>query len=405
MRRAAAAVALAVLLGFAGGTRASFPAPAGRILAVVESVDGVHLSLLNTNGTVASGGPSVGIRSEGSVAPGGTRLAFTQTVSLPFPGFGRDSELITVDFLGGFAQVTDNQANEGRPSWAPDAKRIAFASDRNGNSDVYVAELPSTATAANLTQSSPAVDRNPRWSPNGESIAFESNRDGNFEIYVMHSDGSEPVNVSRSPADERLGDWSPNSTQLVFTSNRNGDANIYVLDLAFGTVRQITSDPGADTRPAWSPDGMRIAFSSDRDGDNDIFLVNPDGTNETRVTSNASEDLVQDWQPLRDVRPPVVKALPSSSKRGDPIVLRYRITENSRRAAVVYFLDLGAAAPLAIVAGESSLTRIAPGRIYRLTIPILLAVRLPDRIPFCIQAADPSANASRESCARFRFRS
>jgi dipeptidyl aminopeptidase/acylaminoacyl peptidase len=190
----------------------------------------------------------------------------------------------------------------------------------------------------------------------------------------------------------------------VFTSNRNGDANIYVLDLAFGTVRQITSDPGADTRPAWSPDGMRIAFSSDRDGDNDIFLVNPDATNETRVTSNASEDLVQDWQPLRDVRPPVVKALPSSSKRGDPIVLRYRITENSRRAAVVYFLDLGAAAPLAIVAGESSLTRIAPGRIYRLTIPILLAVRLPDRIPFCIQAADPSANASRESCARFRFR-
>lgn len=403
MRRVAAAVALAVLLGFAGGSRASFPAPAGRILAVVEAIDGVHLALLNTNGTLASGGPSVGIRSEGSVAPGGTRIAYTQTVSLPFPGFGRDSELITADFLGGFGQITDNQANEGRPSWAPDATRIAFASDRSGNSDVYVSGLSNSSAATNLTQSSPAVDRNPRWSPNGASIAFESNRDGNFEIYVMASGSAAPVNVTKSPADDRLGDWSPNSTQIVFWSDRNGNNDLYVLDLAFETVRQITSDPAADTRPAWSPDGMRIAFSSDRDGDNDIFLVNPDGTTESRVTSNASEDLVQDWQPLRDLKPPVVKALPSSSKRGDPVVLRYRISESSRRAAVVYFLDLGAAAPLAIVAGESSLTRIVPGRVYRITIPILLAVRLPDTIPFCIQAVDPSANGSRESCARFRF--
>jgi Tol biopolymer transport system component len=404
MRRAAAGVALAVLLGFAGGSRASFPAPAGRILAVVESVDGVHLSLLNRNGTLASNGPAVGIRSEGSVAPGGTRIAYTQTVSLPFPGFGRDSELLTADFLGGFGQITDNQANESRPSWAPDATRIAFASDRSGNSDVYVSGVSSSAAATNLTQSSPAVDRNPRWSPNGVSIAFESNRDGNFEIYVMESDGSAPVNVTKSPAEDRLGDWSPNSTQIVFSSDRSGNDDLYVLDLAFGTVRQITSDRGADTRPAWSPDGMRIAFSSDRDGDNEIHLVNPDGTAEAHVTNNASEDLVQDWQPLRDPSPPVVRALPSSSKRGDPVVLRFRISENSRRAAVVYFLDLGAAAPLAIVAGETSLTRIVPGRVYKVTIPILLAVRLPDTIPFCIQAADPSANASRESCARFRFR-
>jgi Tol biopolymer transport system component len=404
MKRAAAAVALAALLGFAGASRASFPAPAGRILAVVESIDGVHLSLLNANGTVANQGPEIGIRSEGAVAPSGTRLAFTQTLTPPFGGSGRDSEILTADFLGGFGQITDNLATEGRPSWAPDGRRIAFASDRSGNPDVYSAPASRSGTAINLTQLSEAVDRNPRWSPDGQSIAFETNRDGNFEIYVMRADGSQAANVTVNAAEDGLGDWSPDSTKLVFVSDRSGNDDLYVLELGSEAVSRITAGPGNDTRPAWSPDGRRIAYSSDRDGDNEIFLVNPDSSGESRVTDNASEDLVQDWQPLRDQKPPVLKALASSSKRGGPIILRYRISEDSRLATVAYLLDLGSVAPLAVVAGVTLAGRAVPGRIYRISIPLLLVIRLPRTIEFCLEAVDPSANTSRQSCARFRFR-
>jgi Tol biopolymer transport system component len=41
----------------------------------------------------------------------------------------------------------------------------------------------------NLTNN-PAADDVPSWSPDGRRIAFASDRDGNREIYVMNADGS-----------------------------------------------------------------------------------------------------------------------------------------------------------------------------------------------------------------------
>ena len=36
----------------------------------------------------------------------------------------------------------------------------------------------------------PGVDQQPTWSPDGQKIAFASQRDGNQEIYSMNADGS-----------------------------------------------------------------------------------------------------------------------------------------------------------------------------------------------------------------------
>ena len=43
----------------------------------------------------------------------------------------------------------------------------------------------------NLTNH-PALDGFAVWSPDGTRIAFTSNRDGNTEIYVMNADGKSP---------------------------------------------------------------------------------------------------------------------------------------------------------------------------------------------------------------------
>ena len=46
-----------------------------------------------------------------------------------------------------------------------------------------------TARGTRLTNNA-AFDIEPSWSPDGTKIAFASDRDGNSEIYVMNADGS-----------------------------------------------------------------------------------------------------------------------------------------------------------------------------------------------------------------------
>ena len=42
----------------------------------------------------------------------------------------------------------------------------------------------------------------PGWSPDGQKIAFMSERDGNSEIYTMNADGSQQRNLTRTPGAE-----------------------------------------------------------------------------------------------------------------------------------------------------------------------------------------------------------
>jgi Tol biopolymer transport system component len=55
----------------------------------------------------------------------------------------------------------------------------------------------------------PAIDNNPVWSPDGTKIAFVSDRDGNSEIYVMDADGRHLINVTQNDANDYAPLWSP----------------------------------------------------------------------------------------------------------------------------------------------------------------------------------------------------
>jgi TolB protein len=67
---------------------------------------------------------------------------------------------------------------------------------------------PDGSSALRLTFD-PAEDIDPAWSPDGTQITFASNRDGNWEIYVMNVDGSEQTNLTKHPANDRQPAWSP----------------------------------------------------------------------------------------------------------------------------------------------------------------------------------------------------
>jgi Tol biopolymer transport system component/outer membrane protein assembly factor BamD (BamD/ComL family) len=181
------------------------------------------------------------------------------------------------------------------PTLLPLSGRIAFTSDRDGNSEIYVADF-SGRGPTNLTNH-PDEDWGPAWSPDGKRIAFTSLRDGHQEIYAMNADGSEQTRLTFQPGSDRVPCWSPDGNRIAFVSDRSGNDDIWVMDADGSKQTNLTNDPGMDDMCAWSPDGTRIAFTSERDGNGEIYVMNADGTGETNLTNNSAGDWLPYWSP------------------------------------------------------------------------------------------------------------
>jgi WD40 repeat protein len=225
-------------------------------------------------------------------------LASTSTNSKIAFASDRDGNYeIYVMNAGGSGQVnlTNSPASDEGPSWSPDGSKIAFNSDRDGNFEIYL--MNADGSGVTRLTNSPAGDRWPSWSPDGSEIAFTSERDGNFEIYVMNEDGSGQINLSTNPASDLRSVWSPDGSEIAFTSVRDGNAEIYVMNADGTGQTDLTQSPAPDFDAAWSP-SPKIAFASTRDDDSgEIYVMSPDGSAQTRLTNNPTVDGSPAWSP------------------------------------------------------------------------------------------------------------
>ena len=174
--------------------------------------------------------------------------------------------------------------------------RIAFASDRDGNWEIYVMNADGTAQTR-LTNDA-ADDQNPAWSPDGSKIAFQSDRYGSgYRIYVMNADGTAQTRLTGVGYDENPA-WSPDGSKIAFHTRGGGSAEIHVMNAdGTGQTRLTNNWPIQDFAPSWSPGGSKIAFVSDRDGDDEIYVMNADGTGQTNLTNDPAIDHSPAWSP------------------------------------------------------------------------------------------------------------
>jgi dipeptidyl aminopeptidase/acylaminoacyl peptidase len=247
---------------------------------------------------------------------------------------------MTAEDLYDFRFLTDAQLS-------PDGERVAFSvrtvtPERDGyRSAIWLVPFDGSAEATTLT-AGPGQDTLPRWSPDARTLAFVSDRaapekaDGKKRkpknIFVLSLDGGEARQITSF--DDDCGDiaWSPDGRRIAFTvkdakeEGADDDAaprvyermryktdegylsdqrrkHVWILDVAGSEPRRLTDGDWDDQHPAWSPDGREIAFVSNRSADRerntvaDIHVASTTDGKIRRVTDEVGQYGNPSWSP------------------------------------------------------------------------------------------------------------
>jgi Tol biopolymer transport system component len=196
-----------------------------------------------------------------AVSPDGRSAVFTALGDLWLVADGRLTRLTEDPFL------------ELDAMWAPDGRRIAYATDRGGSLELWVREM-TTGQDHQLTRDVGGVAL-PSWSPDGNRIVFQTQRGLGTEMRMIDlTSGS--VSTLRSLFGPSRASWSPDGKVIAVAALRPNSArfregrnDILLIGLDGSPDRWVVpvADRGITTRgtdgPAWSPDGRRMAFIVD----------------------------------------------------------------------------------------------------------------------------------------------
>lgn len=212
------------------------------------------------------------------LARDGRRVAFT----------GHDADgvanIYVLDLASGQTrQLTQGRGN-GEPAWSPSGDRIVYASDPDGNDDIWI--MNSDGTGPVQVTSDPAPEYAPEWSPDGSQIVFMSEADVLPSVWVISVDGTSAQRLTWNDFYDGYPKWSPDGSRIAYMSVLGGTETWYILSInADGSNKRVLASGNDWTwHPSWSPDGRKLLFDSQRDGRRGVYIMNADGTGQTKLT-------------------------------------------------------------------------------------------------------------------------
>jgi Tol biopolymer transport system component len=189
------------------------------------------------------------------------------------------------------------------PTFSPDGTRIAFVSDREGNSDVFIMDADGSHQQ-NLTNHD-REDGEPTFSPDGLHIAFtramgrsDDWMRRNDEVFTMDVHGNHQTRLTHNTdytGDDNSPVYTPDGRSIIFVSTRPGCAPLQpeypelgyscaspkireMFSNGTGQVRLTSTKDQHESEPDVSPDGIRIVFA-----DGGMVVMNRDGTGVKRL--------------------------------------------------------------------------------------------------------------------------
>jgi eukaryotic-like serine/threonine-protein kinase len=164
----------------------------------------------------------------------------------------------------------------GNAGWSlsPDGSRLAIGLVTNGNSDIWVKQLPSGPLTRVTFDSAPDV--RPRWTPDGKALTYVFRRGNTEELRQINADGTGGDTALLRSATAALEGVRSHDDRWLLA--RIGDGALQSRDIVgvqagSSELVKLVAAPNVDEAAvALSPDGKWLAYESNESGPPEVFI-------------------------------------------------------------------------------------------------------------------------------------